>query len=184
MTWILTGSGQHFDYIEARTRTINLIDIARSLSNECRFAGHGGFYSVAQHSVHCSEIVPPALAFEALLHDAAEAYCGDVTSPLKQLLPEYQKIERRVDIAIRLRFGLPPDCSPVVKFADLVMLATERRDLLPPDPLPWPILEGIQPRIDLFITRWSPQQAFDRFWARVAECLIARPRLAGGEVLA
>ena len=45
----------------------------------------------------------------------------------------------------KVAFGLPPTMSPEVKRADLVLLATERRDLMPADTTPWPILEGIQP---------------------------------------
>ncbi|TDN51124.1 hypothetical protein EC843_104135 [Buttiauxella sp. JUb87] len=87
------------------------------------------FYSVAQHSVLCSQLVAPEFAFEALMHDAAEAYCQDIPAPLKTLLPDYQRIETFVDGLIRFKYNLPPKQSAVVKYADLTMLATERRDL-------------------------------------------------------
>lgn len=173
MTWILTRTGKHFDYADPAVRTLSLIDIAAGLSCECRFAGMGGFYSVSQHSVHCSQIVPEEFAFEALMHDAAEAYCGDVTSPFKMLLPDYRKHERLADIAIRTKFRLPPECSPEVKHADLVMLASERRDLLPPDDTPWPILDGIIP-LGWKVEPWTPEQSFDRFWSRLADVLLRR----------
>ncbi len=108
MTWITTFSGRRFDYINPDIYSIRISDIAHALSNECRYAGHcPQFYSVAQHSILTSMIVPPALALEALLHDAAEAYCKDIPSPLKRLLPDYQIIEGRVDALIRSNFGLP-----------------------------------------------------------------------------
>ncbi|TKI02302.1 HD family hydrolase, partial [Martelella alba] len=130
MTWITTFSGRHFDYADPDINSICITDIIHALSNECRYAGHcPQFYSVAQHSVLTSMIVPPAFALEALLHDAAEAYCKDIPAPLKQLLPDYHAVESRVDAAIRRRFGLPEAMSPEVKRADLIMLATERRDL-------------------------------------------------------
>ena len=153
MTWILTRSGRHFDFADPQPEHIRIDDIARGLSNECRFAGQcSSFYSVAQHSYMASWMVPFEFALEALLHDAAEAYCKDIPMPLKLMLPDYKAIERRVDAAIRSRFGLPAECSAAVKHADLVLLATERRDLMPQDDAhPWPILEGVEPlreRID------------------------------------
>lgn len=146
MTWILTNSGKHFDFADPQPDQIDILDIAQGLANECRYAGQCRvFYSVAQHSFLASQIVNPHLALEALLHDAAEAYCKDIPRPLKYMLPDYQAIEERVESAIRERFKLPAQMSPEVKSADLILLATERRDLMPADDTPWPILEGIIP---------------------------------------
>ena len=105
MTWILTNSGKHFDFADPQPDQIDILDIAQGLANECRYAGQCRvFYSVAQHSFLASQIVNPRLALEALLHDAAEAYCKDIPRPLKYMLPEYQAIEARVESAIRERF--------------------------------------------------------------------------------
>ncbi len=76
MSYIQTLSGKKFDYLNSTTDDVEIEDIANALSHICRFSGHlPEFYSVAQHSVLCSQIVPPDFAFEALMHDAAEAYC-------------------------------------------------------------------------------------------------------------
>lgn len=108
MTWLLTYSGREFDLIDPQPDMIDLIDIAHGLANECRFSGQCRFYySVAQHSVLVSQNVPPEFAFEALMHDASEAYLKDIPRPLKQLLPDYRAIEQRVEAVIRYRFGLP-----------------------------------------------------------------------------
>lgn len=164
MTWILTRSGRHFDFADPQPDQIDIIDIAWGLSKECRFAGQClGFYSVAQHSELASHIVPAEFALEALLHDASEAYCKDIPMPLKAMLPDYKRIEQRVDHAIRAVFGLPPVCSPEVKRADLILLATERRDLMPLDPEPWPILQGIEP-LEKPIRPLRIAEAMDRFW--------------------
>lgn len=159
MTWINTLSGQHFSFTDTDPATINIEDIAAALSNLCRFTGHlQDFYSVAQHSVHVSYLVPPEYALEALLHDASEAYCNDISSPLKAMLPDYQRVEHRVDQFIRDKFGLPAAMSAPVKYADLIMLATERRDFDMDDGTPLPILEGI-PCADFIMSPLLPRQA-------------------------
>ncbi len=154
MSFIQTLSGKQFDYLSATIDDIDIEDIAVALSNICRFSGHlPEFYSVAQHSVLCSQLVSPEFAFEALMHDAAEAYCRDIPAPLKALLPDYREIEKRTDQLIRFKFGLPLEEASVVKYADLTMLATERRDLDIDDSIPRVILEGIP---DRFIRNLPP----------------------------
>jgi len=159
MSWITTLTGKHFDFINPQADTVCIEDIAGALSNICRFTGHvPEFYSDAQHCVRLSYLVPAEFALECLLHDATEAYCSDINSPLKALLPDYQAIEERVDAVIRAKFGLPPAMSPEVKHADLVMLGTERRDLGLNDGIRWPCLDGIE--LDPFlITPLPPKTA-------------------------
>lgn len=170
MSYIQTLSGKKFSYQFATADDIDIEDIANALSNICRFAGHlPEFYSVAQHSVLTSLLVPAEFAFEALMHDAAEAYCQDIPAPLKALLPDYQRIETLVDDLIRSKYGIKQDHSSVVKYADLVMLATERRDLDIDDGSVWPVLEGI-PATELFqITPLRPGQSFGLFMNRFNE---------------
>ena len=148
-SWILTRSGRHLDFQNPDPAEIAIKDIAVSLSRECRFSGQTRlFYSVAQHSVLASWIVPEAYALEALLHDATEAYLRDLPRPLKHLLPAYVRIERRLDRVIRRKFGLPEETSGPVHRADLILLATEKRDLMPEDSCDWPLLEGVEPLPD------------------------------------
>lgn len=133
MTTLTTWSGRKVDYANPLPEQICIQDIATALSRECRYAGHAShFYSVAQHSVLCSRIVPPELAIEALLHDASEAYLKDIPSPLKALLPDYKVIEARFERAIREHFELPELHSQSVKEADNILLVTEIRDLFLP----------------------------------------------------
>lgn len=170
MSFIQTLSGHHFNYRNISHDSICIEDIATGLSNTCRFAGQlPEFYSVAQHSVHVSQIVPPEFAIEALMHDAPEAYCCDIPAPLKALLKDYQRIEGYVDSVIRTKYGLPLQHSEVVKYADRVMLATERRDLDIDDGTPWPILEGVPATDLLTVNPLRPGQAFTLFIARFKE---------------
>jgi uncharacterized protein len=104
---IMLKSGSWFDFCSPASSDFTIEDIAHGLANICRYAGQcKKFYSVAEHSILVSEIAV-GFEFEALLHDAAEAFIGDITRPLKQLLPEYKKIESSVQRAVLGRFGVP-----------------------------------------------------------------------------
>jgi len=117
---------------------ISLADIAHSLALTCRFNGHcRRFYSVAQHSLHVAEQVPDQLKVYGLLHDAAEAYIGDIIRPVKELLgARIRKIEDNVLTRIMLALDLPWPLkgfgAAMIKTADDRMLATEMRDLFYP----------------------------------------------------
>lgn len=171
MTWLLTASGRHFDPVDPQPDMIDLVDIATGLANECRFAGQCRFfYSVAQHSVLVSQHVPPEYAWEGLLHDATEAYIKDIPAPVKRLLPDYRALEKRIEGAIRARFGLPAIQSPGIKQADLTLLATERRDLMPNGGSAWAMIEGIAP-LDRKIRALNSMQAKSQFMQRALEVL-------------
>lgn len=168
MTWITTHSGLHFDYMFPCIDAICIEDIARGLSHECRYSGQlDKFYSVAQHSIECSYIVPSQFKLEALLHDAAEAYCKDIPSPLKKLLPDYSMIENEVDLIIRQKFNLPRSISAEVKRADLILLATEHRDVAN-DGKRWPTLNDI-PLLNRRIEPLDSSIAYDKFINRFVE---------------
>lgn len=171
---ILTATGRYFKFTEPDPDSVCIVDIATALSRLCRFTGHTTrFYSVAQHSVYVSRIVPPEYALQGLLHDASEAYLGDVSSPLKQLLPDYKAIEHRVEAVIMSVFGLPFPLHPSIKQADLRMLMTEKRDLMP-EPMTgaehgeWDWLSEIEPTKKRIVPLY-PNAARELFLKRFSE---------------
>ncbi|MFO0474191.1 MAG: phosphohydrolase [Alphaproteobacteria bacterium] len=171
--WIQTYTGLAMYPLDPRPEEVDLVDIARALSNLCRFTGHTRkFYSVAEHSVHCSRIVPPEHALWALLHDASEAYISDVSRPLKNqdAFGAYREAETRLQAAICAKFGLPNVQPEEVKKADAIMLAIEAADLmapLRPDWQRWLVDIG---SVDISVaTPWSPERAFSSFMERAIE---------------
>lgn len=132
----MLASGALFDLANPEGSEFTLNDIAHGLGHVCRFAGQTNrFYSVAEHCFHVSRLVPLEHKRAALLHDAAEAFIGDVTRPLKALLPDYRAIEKRVEDAISTRFLGDLDTEairhPAIKAIDLAMCAVEARELMP-----------------------------------------------------
>lgn len=177
MTWILTSTGRRLDFAFPAVDQIDIIDIANGLSKCCRFSGQcRAFYSGAQHSVLVSELVARPAALAALLHDAAEAYTGDWPSPLKDLIPHAQSVETEVMSAVHEHFGIWVSQSEqqAITHADLIMLATERRDLMPHDAEPWPCLEGVIPRIAK-IDPWPHDTAWRLFLERFNFLRTGRP---------
>jgi len=130
-----THSGGYVNLLDPDPDTITLQDIAHALSYEPRFGGHSRrFYCVAQHSVLVSRLVPKEYALEGLLHDAHEAYCKDIPSPLKGIIAghgsPYRSVEETLDTVIRRKYGLPESMSSPVADADRVTLASEAKVLM------------------------------------------------------
>lgn len=121
--WITTFTGKQFSFERPEVDQICIEDIAHHLSMICHWNGAcSKFFSVAQHSVLVSRIVPRDLAQWALMHDAAEAYCGDMTRPLKALMPDYKIIEQRVQRKICDVFNLPwPQPKDLKSYDDRIL---------------------------------------------------------------
>lgn len=129
MSWIQTYLGKRYWPLNPSPKDVHIEDIAHSLAYQCRFNGHTKkHFSVAQHSVQVSYLVLPHLALQGLMHDAAEAYLTDMPRPIKS--SEFKKIEEKNLQAIFERYGIAYPLHPDVKEADLVMLATEARDVM------------------------------------------------------
>lgn len=135
MTWIATYTGRKVDLVDPQPDMISINDIATALSRMPRFAGHTlEFYSVAQHSRLVAWQCPHDLRLAGLLHDASEAYLCDLPLPIKETLTEYRVAEHRLMSVIADKFGFEWPVPREVKAADLVLLETEHRDLMPQSP--------------------------------------------------
>lgn len=162
---IQTIHGNYFSYLEPENYEYDIEEIAWSLAKQCRFTGHikcKNIYSVAQHSVLVSKLLPAHLKLIGLMHDAAEAFMGDVNSPLKALLPEYKRIEKMVEKAIFSHFGLQFPMPEIIKRADLAILAAEKRNLKPPTRVQWKLLEYVLPMKET-IKPMDPPLAYEYF---------------------
>jgi 5'-deoxynucleotidase YfbR-like HD superfamily hydrolase len=115
--WYNTNGGRKFYVLDPRVEDVDISDIAHALSWKYRFGGHlDRPFSVAQHSLAVARIVKPEYAFEALLHDASEAYLPDVLSPIKKAILNFKEIEDRVESSIHQRFRLPFPLTDEAKF--------------------------------------------------------------------
>jgi uncharacterized protein len=162
---IMLASGNVFDFRDPHGSEFTLDDIAQGLSLVCRYTGQcRGFYSVAEHSMLVSD-VSDSYAYEALLHDAAEAFIGDITKPLKQLLPDYRRIEAAVQDAVIERFGLDRNYLAIVKAADLRVLAAEQAQIMAPGTADWATAAGIEPA-PIIVRFFEPEVARTRFLQR------------------
>lgn len=168
MSRILTADGGYFNFLDFDDSKVTLYGIAHALSNICRFGGHAPqFYSVAQHSYYVSQVVPPEYALYGLLHDAAEAYLGDMVKPLKDLLPQFQTMESQLVVRIFREFNLAPELPECVKYADRVLLGTEQRDIMRNSD-DWGAATEL-PLFELVIKPWTPERARTMFLERYYE---------------
>lgn len=146
-----THSGKILDFADPEHATIDIEDIAHNLARVCRFGGAvDDYYSVASHCVYVSRELEAAgstryVQAAGLLHDAAEAYLGDVVSGLKRLLPDYKSLELRWEARIQEHFGVywaEGRVAREVKDADLRARLSEVRDLFDEYPYPREALLG------------------------------------------
>lgn len=128
-----TFTGRMLNLAEPKPDDVCLEDIAHHLARVCRFGGSvHEYYSVASHSVMVAAIVEytrPELARAALLHDATEAYLGDLVSGAKRLCPDYRVVEDLWAAAVESRFHVRFRHCPIIKDADLRARLSECRDL-------------------------------------------------------
>jgi hypothetical protein len=168
MTWLQTYTGKKYRLLMPGPDDIDIEDIAHALSNICRFNGHcRRLYSVAQHSVIVSQFVQPQNALWGLLHDASEAYTGDIIRPLK-MIPEvnnaFRNIEQATQYAIAEKFGLKYPCPADVGTIDQRLLVNESRDVMGGQTAgDWGISLS---KLEVKIQPWRPEDAKMAFLER------------------
>jgi hypothetical protein len=140
------------DVLHPNPDAIDIDDIAHALSQTCRFRGMAWrYYSVAQHCCNVAAVLEHSfpscreIHLAGLLHDAAEAYLGDMPTPIKDHFPE---------------FKVPYPCNVAVCWADCVMLHVEGRRLVGDDFRPEPVPVGVD------IASWSFVEAAQEFLVR------------------
>lgn len=165
-----------FDYAEPKPTDIVLDEVAHSLAQQCRYNGctlvH---YSVAEHCVRISRLVEKhgtQAALWGLLHDAAEAYIGDVIRPVRELILGFDLIEERILKAVATRFHLDWPAPEEVWIADNMIIHAEVRDLFD-DVVP---TDRVAPLAVDYATiePWSAQEAKNLFLARFVELDLRR----------
>ncbi len=170
--WMQTFTGRAFYPMSPLAEDIDPVDIAHALSLICRYGGHvSRFYSVAEHCVLMSYAVAPENALWALLHDATEAYMGDMIRPLKQMMPAYRRAEDRLSDIIADRFGISRIYPDEVKRADLRILHDEVNALMADPPQSWGSLDDIGP-LGVVVTGWAPEYAERLYFERLQELLV------------
>jgi 5'-deoxynucleotidase YfbR-like HD superfamily hydrolase len=171
--WISTYTGKKFFLLHPRLKDIDIRDIAHALSQQCRWTGHTKHhYSIAQHSYYCSFLVPEGDALDALMHDASEAFMGDMNRPLKHFTsagPAYRAQEAVVQNAIAVRFGMRLVEPESVHIADNLMLYAEKKQLIRSkfrEAQRWG-----RGAANVKITRWTPEKAERMFLKRFRELI-------------
>jgi uncharacterized protein len=169
-------TGRVVDPLNVQPSDIDIMDIAHNLSHICRFGGNcREFYSVAQHSVLCSlelTVCPSLMARKChlrhkLLHDAAEAYLGDIPRPIKygEGFAGYRHAEKALQGRIFMRFGLDHEGHPCVNDADNALLVREGIELMN-------ARYGCGPASAQKIEPWTPAEAKAKFMTRYRELFL------------
>lgn len=175
--WIQTFKGIKFHPYAPLPEEIDIRDIAHALSMICRFGGHSErFYSVAEHSINVSMLASEC-PLRALLHDASEAYLGDIPRPIKSMMPEYVVAEKRLQTVIYETFEQPAavdQCKDYLHKWDDTMLSTEMQRMMADPPEPWATLP---PAVSCKLHHWSPAKAEYFFLERYERLRIAHNNL-------
>jgi hypothetical protein len=128
---IRTVSGKYVNVFEPDPDTLCIEDIAHALAHQPRFGGHlPDFFSVAQHSIMCAETAFTHNKFNALMHDASEAYLLDIPRPIKLELSNYKEIENGLMLALAKKFGFEWPMNDSIKGLDDFHLRYEFHDLM------------------------------------------------------
>jgi len=200
--WVQTHTGIAVDLLDPQPDTIHPRDIEVALARQMRFNGHTiDTFSVAQHSVLVLQAFDDIAEREkwdtvclnrvrlaVLLHDAHEAYMGDIVRPVGSLpgfAAPVEQLKRRLQRAIHERFDLPRSVGPgwakVIHHCDMVALATEKRDLMAPEPRSWgDMAPPLAISLKTFGYRYELARAFSHLLEQLASATGIDPWASGG----
>lgn len=166
--WIETFTGKKFDFSNPQPDMIDIADIAHALSLLCRYNGHcSQFYSVAEHSVLLARHVmehgayKPTDMLTMLLHDAAEAYIGDMPAPLKDMMPQFKELENQIEFVIAHKFKLYHPFPVYIKEFDLRILKDEKEQIM--GVVEWGKQMAHVFPLGIKLQCWTPEQAERKF---------------------
>lgn len=139
MTYYATFSGKTIDFECISINDICLEDIAHHLSRIQRFGGalpYGVSYSVADHSINVAKYMMTQTnnnndILYALMHDATEAYLGDIVTGLKQHMTSYKKMEKDLDTLICTKYNIDRKAKEKIKQIDTCIVLDEAKALMP-----------------------------------------------------
>lgn len=172
--WMCTFHGHKVYPLDPRPEEVCMIDIAHSLSMQCRYSGMTSkFYSVAEHCLLMALTArqvgyTPQIQLAMLVHDAAEAYLSDVIRPIKHSMPEYKAHETAMYAAIHERFAWPwpvdswMNTTPIHAY-DNYILYDEVSQLLAPTPEDWHMRYA--PGLGVTILNLAPKYAKELYLA-------------------
>ena len=169
--WMITASGRRFYPLDPRPEDVDWSDVAHHLARLCRYGGAvAGWYSVAEHCCLMTDWMLERgdidMARYALVHDAPEAYIGDVIRPIKPDLPAFRGIEEPIEVMMLGMLGLAPELPTAVKQADTLIIGDEQAQLFSPDVLAranWLPMAGM---LGVTCLQWERDQARDEWAAR------------------
>jgi hypothetical protein len=175
--YIETISGVAFHFADPQQDEIRVADIAWSLSNQCRYTGHvRQFYSVAEHCcllydfAQSQGITDKKFLRTLLMHDASEAYLTDIARPIKAHIPDYKRLEVKIETAIAERCNLTYPYPADVKELDTRILMDERAQVMGESENVWGV---VAEPLGVTLNFWTPKQAnrayVDRYLETISE---------------
>jgi uncharacterized protein len=199
MMWMQTFTDRKMDVTQPDKAPIDFLEIAIVLARIYRYTGHTSRpFSVAQHCVIGHDALRskfpdrPDIALAFLLHDAHEAYTGDISTPIQNAIAHYAALEAVTNVEVpavleavhagikRMKneldavifkaaganFPMDPDVKAEVRSMDRIMLVTERRDLMGPSPGSWGEYDEATP-LNQTIYPWQRHVAAQRWLSRL-----------------
>jgi hypothetical protein len=173
--YIETGSGIAFHFLNPKTKEVIIDDVCGSLSKQCRYTGHTKkFYSVAEHCCHLYDYALATKEYSVqelrtiLQHDASEAYLTDIARPIKAHIPDYKKLEVKIETVLAEKFDLLYPYPDWVRELDTRILMDERAQAMEPSNNVWGVVAD---PLEVELQFWDPPTAYKAYKSRFYETI-------------